>query len=69
MKQIGYTRNMMYLGTSRFSYNDYVGNFYSLSLSERERPMYFTDKFDTCEVSSIFCSLPASLKATGEGRK
>ena len=64
---------MIYLGTSGFSYNDWVGNFYPAGMPKREWLTYYAREFDTCEVNSSFYALPtpSSLKAmaekTGEG--
>jgi len=33
---MGYTRGMIYLGTSEFGYNDWVGNFYPMGIPEQE---------------------------------
>lgn len=64
---------MIYLGTSGFSYSDWVGNFYPAGMPKREWLNYYAREFDTCEVNSTFYALPkpSSLKAmaekTGEG--
>ena len=63
----------MYLGTSGFSFNDWVGNFYPVAMPKREWLSYYAREFNTCEVNSTFYALPkpSSLKAmvekTGEG--
>ena len=63
----------MYLGTSGFSYNDWVGNFYPAGMPKREWLTYYAREFNTCEVNSSFYALPkpSSLEAmaekTGEG--
>ncbi len=64
---------MIYFGTSGFSYNDWVGNFYPAGMSKREWLTYYAREFNTCEVNSTFYALPkpTNLKAmaekTGEG--
>jgi len=64
---------MMYLGTSGFSYNDWVGNFYPAGMPKGEWLTYYAREFNTCEVNSSFYALPkpSNLKAmekkTGEG--
>jgi len=64
---------MMYFGTSGFSYDDWVGNFYPAGLPKREWLTYYAREFNTCEVNSTFYAVPrpSSLKAmaekTGEG--
>jgi uncharacterized protein YecE (DUF72 family) len=56
---------MMYLGTSGFSYNDWVGNFYPVGMPKVEWLTYYAREFNTCEVNSTFYALlkPSSLKA------
>jgi len=64
---------MIYLGTSGFSYDDWVGNFYPVGMPKREWLIYYAREFNTCEVNSTYYVLPklSSLKAmvekTGEG--
>ena len=64
---------MIYLGTSGFSYADWVGNFYPVGMPKREWLIYYASEFNTCEVNSTYYVLPklSSLKAmvekTGEG--
>jgi len=56
---------MMYLGTSGFSYNDWVGNFYPAGMPKAEWLTYYAREFNTCEVNSTFYALPkpSSLEA------
>jgi uncharacterized protein YecE (DUF72 family) len=64
---------MIYLGTSGFSYNDWVGHFYPAGMPKREWLTYYAREFNTCELNSTFYALPkaSSLEAmadkTGEG--
>ncbi len=64
---------MIYVGTSGFSYDDWVGNFYPAGMPKREWLIYYAREFNTCEVNSTFYALPKSstLEAmadkTGEG--
>ena len=64
---------MVYLGTSGFSYSDWVGNFYPVGMPKGEWLAYYAREFDTCEVNSTFYAIPkpSNLKAmaekTGEG--
>ena len=64
---------MIYAGTSGFSYDDWVGNFYPAGLAKRDWLAYYAREFDTCEINSSFYALPkpSNLKAmvekTGEG--
>ncbi len=71
--QVGYTKCMVYLGTSGFSYSDWVGNFYPAGMPKREWLIYYAAEFNTCEVNSTYYAIPgpSSLRAmaekTGEG--
>jgi len=64
---------MIHFGTSGFSYDDWVGNFYPAGIPKREWLIYYAREFDTCEVNSTFYALPkpSTLEAmadkTGEG--
>lgn len=64
---------MLYFGTSGFSYNDWVGQFYPPGLPRREWLVYYAREFNTCEINSTYYALPglADLKAmvekTGDG--
>jgi len=70
---VGYTKSMLYLGTSGFSYDDWVGSFYPRGMPKREWLTYYAREFNTCEINSTYYALPkpSSLKAmtekTGEG--
>ncbi len=63
---------MIYFGTSGFSYDDWVGNFYPAGMPRREWLSYYAREFNTCELNSTFYALPklSSLEAmvgkTGE---
>ncbi len=59
---------MIYLDTSGFSYNDWVGNFYPLDMPKREWLSYYVREFNTCEINSTFYALPkpSDLKAMAE---
>jgi len=64
---------MIYLGTSGFSYDDWVGNFYPAGIPRHQWLAYYAREFNTCEINSTFYALPkpANIKAmvqkTGEG--
>ena len=49
---------MIYCGTSGFSYNDWVGNFYPVGMPKKEWLSYYVREFDTCEVNSTYYALP-----------
>ncbi len=59
---------MIYLGTSGFSYNDWVGNFYPVGMPKQEWLVYYAREFNTCEINSTYYALPkpSSLKAMAE---
>jgi len=59
---------MIYLGTSGFSYNDWVGNFYPVGMPKWEWLTYYACEFNACEVNSTFYALPrpSSLQALAE---
>jgi len=59
---------MIYLGTSGFSYDDWVGNFYPMGMPKREWLTYYAREFDTCEVNSSYYALPkpSALKTMAE---
>jgi len=65
---MGYTKDMRYLGTSGFSYDDWVGSFYPVGMPKREWLAYYAREFNTCEVNSTFYALPklSSIKAMVE---
>ena len=48
---------MIYLVTSGFSYDDWVGNFYPIGRPKREWITYYAREFNTCEVNSTYYSL------------
>ena len=64
---------MIYFGTSGFSYDDWVGNFYPPGMPKRDWLIYYAREFDACEVNSSFYALPkpsvlkGMVDKTGEG--
>jgi uncharacterized protein YecE (DUF72 family) len=64
---------MIYFGTSGFSYDDWVGNFYPAGIPRHQWLAYYAREFNTCEINSTFYALPkvANIKAmvqkTSEG--
>jgi uncharacterized protein YecE (DUF72 family) len=64
---------MIYIGTSGFSYKDWVGVFYPESLPQREWLSFYSREFRTCEINATYYTIPslASIKSmvskTGEG--
>ena len=59
---------MVYFGTSGFSYDDWVGNFYPVGIPKREWLIYYAREFNTCEVNSTYYALPklSTVKAMVE---
>lgn len=49
---------MLYLGTSGFAYDDWIGVFYPLSLPKRGWLSFYANEFNTLEINSTFYSLP-----------
>jgi uncharacterized protein YecE (DUF72 family) len=52
-------RQVIYLGTSGFSYKDWVGEFYPAGLPSKDWLSYYAREFKTCEVNSTYYALPA----------
>jgi len=50
---------MIYLGTSGFSYKDWVGVFYPAGLPERNWLALYSNEFKTCEINSTYYTLPS----------
>jgi len=44
---------MIYLGTSGFSYDDWVGSFYPVGMPKREWLTYYARELNACEINSI----------------
>jgi uncharacterized protein YecE (DUF72 family) len=49
---------MLYLGTSGFSYNDWVGNFYPRGMPRRDWLGYYAREFNALELNSTYYALP-----------
>jgi uncharacterized protein YecE (DUF72 family) len=64
---------MIYIGTSGFSYKDWVGVFYPAGLPQKDWLSFYAREFNTCEINSTYYVLPsiAALKTmaakTGDG--
>jgi uncharacterized protein YecE (DUF72 family) len=50
---------MVYLGTSGFSYKDWVGVFYPAGLPQREWLSFYSREFNSCEINSTYYALPS----------
>jgi uncharacterized protein YecE (DUF72 family) len=57
------------IGTSGFSYADWVGSFYPASLKPAQWLSYYASKFDTLELNSTYYQLPALGSVLGMLRK
>ena len=57
------------IGTSGFSYDDWVGPFYPPTLQSYRRLEYYAQHFDTTEINSTFYQLPALSSVHGMLRK
>lgn len=60
---------MLYLGTSGFSYNDWVGPFYPPSLPKGDWLTFYAGEFNTCEINSTFYAIPAPAMIQGLMKK
>ena len=49
---------MLYLGTSGFSYDDWVGPFYPAGTPKKDWLIYYAREFDACEINSTYYALP-----------
>jgi uncharacterized protein YecE (DUF72 family) len=56
---------MIYLGTSGFSYKDWVGVYYPEGLQQREWLTFYSRELKTCEINSTYYAMPsaATLKS------
>src|SRR5688572_33452632 len=57
------------IGTSGFSYADWIGPFYPASLKPAQWLSYYASKFDTLELNSTYYQLPALGRVRGMLRK
>jgi uncharacterized protein YecE (DUF72 family) len=64
---------MLYFGTSGFSYNDWVDNFYPRKLPRKDWLRYYASEFNTLELNSTYYAIPQiitlkkMIEKTGEG--
>ncbi len=49
---------MVLLGTSGFSYKDWVGVYYPAQLQQREWLAFYSQEFHTCEINSTYYTVP-----------
>jgi uncharacterized protein YecE (DUF72 family) len=50
---------MIYLGTSGFSYKDWVGVYYPPALPQREWLSFYAQEFNACEINSTYYAIPS----------
>jgi uncharacterized protein YecE (DUF72 family) len=50
---------MIYIGTSGFSYKDWVGVFYPQNLPQRDWLSYYSREFRTCEINATYYAIPS----------
>jgi uncharacterized protein YecE (DUF72 family) len=58
-------RQVIYLGTSGFSYKDWVGEYYPAGLPSRDWLSFYAREFRTCEINSTYRALPAPAVMQG----
>jgi uncharacterized protein YecE (DUF72 family) len=51
---------MLYLGTSGFSYQDWVGVFYPEGLPQRDWLTFYSREFNACEINSTYYVIPSA---------
>ncbi|MHA1270710.1 MAG: DUF72 domain-containing protein [Candidatus Helarchaeota archaeon] len=51
----------IHLGCSGWSYNDWIGPFYSPKISNKQMLLFYSQVFDTVEINSTFYALPKSI--------
>jgi uncharacterized protein YecE (DUF72 family) len=49
----------LFIGTSGYSYDDWVGDFYPMDIASNKRLDYYAEHFDTVEINNSFYNLPA----------
>jgi uncharacterized protein YecE (DUF72 family) len=54
---------MIYFGTSGFSYEDWVGNFYPAGMPKREWLTYYSNQFSACEINATYYAVPGQASA------
>lgn len=60
---------MIYLGTSGFSYNDWVGPFYPSGMPKKEWLFYYAREFNACEINATYYTLPKPAVMESMARK
>ena len=60
---------MMYLGTSGWFYQDWVGSFYPEDISKKDWLIHYVTQFNTVEVNASFYRLPSENMVNGWNRR
>ena len=50
---------MIYIGTSGFSYKDWMEVFYPAGLPQKDWLSYYAREFNTCEINSTYYAIPS----------
>ncbi len=53
-------KNLIFVGTSGWTYDDWAGRFYPNKVKGPERLSYYASQFDTVEVNATFYRLPTN---------
>lgn len=49
----------VYVGTAGFSYNDWKGNFYPVSIAQQDMLSYYSSNFPVVEINSTYYAIPS----------
>ena len=60
---------MIYIGTSGFSYDDWVGPYYPLNLSKNDWLTFYAKEFDALEINYTYYRMPTAKTLAGMARK
>ena len=60
---------MIYVGTSGFSYEDWVGPYYPTNLSKNEWLTFYAKEFNTLEINYTYYRMPTTKTLAGMARK
>ena len=64
-----YTYDMIYIGTSGFSYDDWKGHFYPEKMDKKEMLAYYSRQFSCVEINSTYYALPSPFTFVSMMRK
>ncbi len=60
---------MIYVGTSGFSYDDWVGPYYPPNLSKNDWLSFYAEEFNTLEINYTYYRMPTARTLAGMARK